>query len=51
VIATTTAFANVALARLAKDPTKVVDPAHKVLGDAAARWGSDNAPASRARIR
>lgn len=38
-----TAFAKAALAHPVKDPTKVVGPAHKVLGDAAARQGDYNA--------
>jgi len=33
------AFANAALAHPVKDPTQIVGPAHKVLGDAAARQG------------
>jgi Uncharacterized protein conserved in bacteria len=38
-----TAFAKVALAHPVKDPTMVVGPVHKVLGDAAARQGNYNA--------
>jgi CHAT domain-containing protein len=38
-----TAFAKAALAHPVKDPTKVVGPAYKVLGDAAARQGDYNA--------
>lgn len=36
------AFANAALKRPVKDPTQIVGPAHKVLGDAAARQGDYN---------
>lgn len=38
-----TAFAKVALEHPVKDPTQIVGPAHKVLGDAAARQGDYNA--------
>ena len=37
------AFANLALAHPVKDPTQIVGPAHKVLGDAAARKGDFHA--------
>ncbi|WP_217318037.1 CHAT domain-containing tetratricopeptide repeat protein [Rhodanobacter sp. C03] len=36
------AFANAALKQTVKDPTQIVGPAHKVLGDAAARQGDYN---------
>ncbi len=36
------AFAKVALSHPVKDPTQIVGPAHKVLGDAAARQGDYN---------
>jgi CHAT domain-containing protein/predicted negative regulator of RcsB-dependent stress response len=37
------AFAKAALSHPVKDPTQIVGPAHKVLGDAAARQGDYNA--------
>lgn len=37
-----TAFANEALKHPVKDPTQIVGPAHKVLGDAASRQGDYN---------